>query len=304
LTLRSEESVGADAPPAVSAPATLHVAVPPAAAVVRVTVNEPPSRVPFPDIAEVARARELLYFLTWRDVKVRYKQTAIGAGWAILQPVLAMLVFTLVFGRLAGVGSEGVPYPVFAYTALVPWTFFATSLTQASASLVQNERLITKVYFPRLIIPLAAVAGVLVDLGLSAVVLVGLVIVYGIAPSAGLLLLPLFVIIAAATAVGVGALLAGLNVRYRDIRYVIPFLVQLWLFASPVVYSAELVPPAWRPVYALNPMVGVIEGFRWAFFGGSAPAVELVVSGTMALVVLLFGLFVFRQLEDTFADEI
>jgi lipopolysaccharide transport system permease protein len=269
-----------------------------------VTVNEPASRVPFPDVAEVARARELLYFLTWRDVKVRYKQTAIGAGWAILQPVLAMLIFTLVFGRLARVDSEGVPYAVFAYTALVPWTFFATALTQASGSLVMNERLITKVYFPRLIIPLAAVAGVVVDLGLSAAVLVGLLIAYGISPSVGLLMVPVFVIIASVAAIGVGALLAALNVRYRDIRYVIPFLVQLWLFASPVVYSARLVSSGWRPVYALNPMVGVIEGFRWAFLRSPAPGWDLVGSGAMALVLLLLGLFVFRRFEDTFADEI
>ena len=267
-------------------------------------VNEPPSRVPFPDLGEIVRARELLYFLTWRDVKVRYKQTAIGAGWAILQPLLAMLIFTLVFGRLARVGSDGLPYSVFAYAALVPWTFFSTAVTQASSSLVQNERLITKVYFPRLIIPLAAVAGVVVDLGLSAIVLVAMTLWFSITPSVGLAVVPLLVAIAALCAVGVGSLLAALNVRYRDIRYVVPFLVQLWLFVSPVAYSAKLVPERWRIVYALNPMVGVIEGFRWAFLGARAPVAELVVAALMSAVILLIGLLVFRRFEDGFADEI
>jgi lipopolysaccharide transport system permease protein len=286
---------------------SLHLAPEPPAESTRggeVTVNEPPSRVPLPDLHEIARSKELLYYLTWRDVKVRYKQTAIGAGWAVLQPVLAMLIFTLVFGRLAKIDSSGIPYSVFAYAALVPWTFFSTALTQAAGSLLQNERLITKVYFPRLIIPLASVAGVLVDLGLASIVLIGLMLVFGIAPSIGLLLVPVFVLMAAIAAVGVGSMLAAMNVRYRDIRYVIPFLVQLWLFVSPVAYATKLVPSQWRLVYALNPMVGVIGGFRWAFLGTPVPVGQLLVSGGASIVILFFGLYVFRRFEDTFADEI
>ncbi len=267
-------------------------------------VHEPPSGVAFPDLRKVYRARELLYFLTWRDVKVRYKQTVIGAGWAILQPVLTMVIFTLVFSRLAKLNSEGVPYPVFAYAALVPWTYFATATTQAGGSLVSNERLITKVFFPRLIIPLAAVAAVMVDLVLSAIVLVALLLGYGIAPGIGLLLVPAFIIVATLTAAGTGMLLAALNVRYRDVRYVIPFVIQLWLFITPVAYSADLVPGRWRYLYSLNPMVGVIKGFRWAFVGGTLPGWELATSVWMSVVILVLGLFVFRRFEDTFADEI
>lgn len=269
-----------------------------------VTINEPPSGVPLPDFRAVVRAREVLYFLTWRDVKVRYKQTAIGAAWAILQPLLAMLIFTLVFRRLASLDSEGVPYPIFAYCALVPWTFFATAVTQAGGSLVLNEKLVTKVYFPRLIIPLASVSGVVVDLGLATVVLVAMMIVYGVAPSIGLVFVPLFVIIACAAAVGLGSLLAAVNVRYRDVRYVIPFLVQLWLFLTPIAYSIELVPGRWRWLYALNPMVGVVEGFRWGFLGGAMTGRDIAISAATAFAMLLVGLLVFRRMEDTFADEI
>jgi lipopolysaccharide transport system permease protein len=237
-------------------------------------------------------------------VKVRYKQTAIGAAWAILQPMIAMLIFTLVFSRLASVHSDGVPYPIFAYSALVPWTFFSTALTQASGSLVLNERLVTRVYFPRLIIPLASVAGVLVDLGLATIVLVAMMFVYGIAPTIGLLWIPLFVVVSAIAAIGIGALLAALNVRYRDIRYVIPFLVQLWIFVTPVAYSASLVPGRWRWAYAMNPMVGVVEGFRWAFVGSTISGRDVAISVASAVVLLLLGLFVFGRMEDTFADEI
>jgi lipopolysaccharide transport system permease protein len=269
-----------------------------------VTVNEPPSGIPLPDLREVAQAREVLYFLTWRDVKVRYKQTAIGAAWAILQPLTARLIFTLVFSRLAKLPSDGVPYPVFAYCALVPWTFFATAITQASASLIQNERLITRIYFPRLIIPLASVCAVLLDLALASVVLVALMIFYGIMPTLGVIWVPAFVLIAAAAAIGIGSWLAALNVRYRDVRYVIPFLVQVWIFITPVAYSTSLVPGRWRWVYALNPMVGVVEGFRWAFFGSAISGRDLEISIGTAIAMLLVGLVVFARMEDTFADEI
>jgi lipopolysaccharide transport system permease protein len=269
-----------------------------------VTVNDPPGKVFLPDLRAIARAREVLYFLTWRDVKVRYKQTAIGAVWAILQPLTAMLIFTLVFSRLAKLPSEGVPYPIFAYCALVPWTFFSTALTQASGSLILNERLITRVYFPRLIIPLASVCGVVIDLGLASVVLIAMMFAYTISPGLGLFLVPVFVLIASAAAIGIGALLAALNVRYRDVRYVIPLLVQLWIFITPVAYSTSLVPGRWRWVYALNPMVGVVEGFRWAFFDSSLPGRDIAISTVSAVVILIVGLIVFGRMEDTFADEI
>lgn len=269
------------------------------------TVNEPPTGWPAPGLREVHQYRELLYFFTWRDVKVRYKQTALGAAWAILQPVLTMVVFTLIFGRLARLGSEGVPYPLFAYTALVPWTFFANAVTQAANSLVQNERIITKIYFPRLILPTASVIAVLVDFALSAVVLVALMLRYGITPGAGIVTLPLFVALATITACGVGFFLAAVNVRYRDVRYFLPFLVQVWLFLTPVAYSIDLVPEAWRFVYGLNPMVGVVEGFRWALLGTDGLEVgALSASVVTAVAILLVGLVTFRRMEITFADEV
>jgi lipopolysaccharide transport system permease protein len=269
-----------------------------------ITVNEPSGSVLLPDLRALVRAREVLYFLTWRDVKVRYKQTAIGAAWAIVQPLIAMFIFTLVFSRLAKLPSDGVPYPIFAYCALVPWTYFSTALTQASGSLILNERLITRVYFPRLIIPLASVCGVVIDLGLATVVLVGMMFAYGISLSLGLFWIPVFVLLASIAAIGIGAMLAALNVRYRDVRYVIPLLVQLWIFITPVAYSTSLVPGRWRWVYALNPMVGVVAGFRWAFFGSSLPGRDLAISTSSAVVILITGLIVFGRMEDTFADEI
>lgn len=269
-----------------------------------VAVNVPPSGLALPDLGAIVRARELLYYLIWRDVKVRYKQTVIGAGWAILQPVMAMAIFTLVFSRMARLDSEGVPYPLFAYTALAPWTFFSTSVSLAGLSLVNNERLVTRVWFPRLVIPLAAVGGTLVDLGLSSLVLVALMAIYGVVPGLAVLSLPAFVLLAFVTAVGVSSFLAAINVRYRDVRYVIPFLIQVWLFVTPVAYSVDLVPEGWRNLYALNPMVGVVQGFRWALLGSSSPGWSLGVSIASSLVLLVIGLVVFRRLEDTFADEI
>ncbi|HEX9994757.1 MAG TPA: ABC transporter permease [Acidimicrobiales bacterium] len=269
------------------------------------TVNEPPTGWPAPGLGEVHQYRELLYFFTWRDVKVRYKQTALGAAWAILQPVLAMVIFTLIFGRLARLDSDGVPYPLFAYAALVPWTFFSNAVTQGANSLVQNERIITKIYFPRLILPMASVVAVLVDLALSAVVLVGLMLWYGVAPGVAALTLPLFVLLAAVTACGVGFFLSAVNVRYRDVRYFLPFLVQLWLFVTPVVYSADLVPPGWQFVYGLNPMVGAVEGFRWALLGTDGLDLGALASSVVtSTVILLVGLVTFRRMEITFADEV
>ena len=247
--------------------------------------------------------RELLYFLTWRDIKVRYKQTALGAAWAVIQPFFTMVVFSVFFGRLAKLPSEGVPYPIFTYCALVPWTYFATALTQSSNSLVDQARLITKVYFPRLLVPAAAVVGGLVDLGISFLVLLAMLLYYGVVPGPAVLLLPLFALLAALTALATGLWLSALNVQYRDVRYTIPFLVQFWLFVTPVAYTATLVPERWRTLYALNPMTGVVEGFRWALLGRrDAPGAMLAASAASVLLLLIGGLFYFRRMERRFAD--
>uniref|UniRef100_Q01XL6 Transport permease protein n=1 Tax=Solibacter usitatus (strain Ellin6076) TaxID=234267 RepID=Q01XL6_SOLUE len=249
--------------------------------------------------------RELLYFLVWRDIKVRYKQTALGAAWAILQPILTMLVFSLFFGRLAKVPSDGVPYPVFVYTALLPWQLFAFALTESSNSLVANQNLITKVYFPRLAVPIGAMLAGLVDFGISFLVLLGLLFYYGITPTITLLALPLFLLLAIAAALGVGLWLCALNVQYRDVRYTIPFLTQFWMFATPVAYSSSLVPAQWRALYGLNPMAGVVEGFRWALLGKTpAPGPLLAVSVAVVVVILVGGLYYFRSMEKTFADVV
>lgn len=257
------------------------------------------------DLDDVWRYRELLYFLVWRDLKVRYRQTVLGALWAVLQPFVTMVVFSVVFGRLAGVPSDGVPYPVFAFAALVPWTFFATGIAQSANSLVGSQSLLKRVYFPRLVIPIAAVAVGLVDLAISSVVLVGLMVVYGIAPTLAVLwALPLLGL-AFVTSLGVGLWLSALNVRFRDVRYIVPFLVQVWLFATPVAYPASLVEGPWRTLYALNPMVGVVEGFRWALLGtDTAPGPLVVVSGLVAVAVLVSGLVYFRRAEGRFADVV
>ena len=257
------------------------------------------------NLRELWQYRELLYFLVWRDVKVRYKQTVLGAAWAILQPVATMVVFTLFFGRLAGVPSDGVPYPLFSLAALVPWTFFATGLVQSSNSLVGSQQLITKVYFPRLAIPIASVLAGVVDFALAFLVLLGVMAAYGVAPGArGVWIVPLLVL-AFATALGVGLWLAALHVRYRDVRYVMPFFVQLWLLATPVAYPSSLLGEPWRTLYGVNPMVGVVEGFRWALLGtGTAPGPAVAVSSLVAVGLLLGGTVYFRRTERTFADVI
>ena len=254
-------------------------------------------------LGELWAYRELLYFLVWRDIKVRYKQTALGAAWAVIQPFFTMVVFSVFFGRLAKLPSDGLPYPVFTYCALVPWTYFATALTMSSNSLVDHARLITKVYFPRLLVPAASVLAGLVDLAIAAVVLVAMLLYYGIAPTPAVVLLPVFVLLAAATALAVGLWLSALNVQYRDVRYTISFLVQFWLFVTPVAYSSSLVPERWRALYGLNPMTGVVEGFRWALLGKAEPpgAMLLASAGSVA-VLLLGGLYYFRRMERRFAD--
>ncbi len=255
------------------------------------------------DLRALWEYRELLYFLAWRDIKVRYKQTVLGIAWAVIQPVFIMVVFSIFFGRLAKVPSDGLPYPIFAFCALLPWQLFAHALTESSNSLVANERLITKIYFPRLVIPLSAALSGLVDFVFAFFVLLGMMFYYGVVPSAALWALPLFVLLAVATALGVGFWLSALNVQYRDVRYLIPFLTQIWLFISPVAYPSSIVPEVWRLAYSLNPMVGVIEGFRWALLGrAAAPESMLAVSVGVAVLLLLSGLFYFRRMERTFAD--
>ena len=256
-------------------------------------------------LGEVWQYRELLYFLTWRDVKIRYKQAALGVGWAILQPLLTMVIFSVIFGGLAKLPSDGIPYPVFSYVALLPWQLFAGSLQRAGTSLVGNANLLTKVYFPRLIIPFSAVGAGLVDFGVSFVVLLGLMLYYGITPTWAILTLPFFVLLALLTALAVGLWLAALNVQYRDVQYAIPFLIQAWMYASPVAYSAGLIPSGiWRIVYGLNPLAGVIQGFRWALVGGTPPDELMVVSVVIVIILLISGLFYFRRMEKTFADVV
>ena len=272
---------------------------------VPVTVIEPSKGWVSLRLGALWRSRELLYFLIWRDVKVRYKQTILGAAWAILQPLLTMVVFSIFFGKLARMPSDGVPYPLFAYVALVPWTFFANGLTLSSTSLVSNQALLRKVYFPRLVIPVSAVASGLIDFAIAFVVLLGLAARYGVTPSAHMIWLPALVLLALVTALGVGLWFSALNVLYRDIQYVVPFLVQVWLYATPIVYPSSLVPERWRTLYAINPMVGVVEGFRWALLGtGTAPGPMIVVSATAALATLIGGLFFFRRMEKSFSDVV
>ena len=254
-------------------------------------------------LRELWEYRELLYFLTWRDIKVRYKQTALGAAWAIIQPFFMMLVFSLFFGRLAGVPSDNIPYPVFTFCALLPWQLFAQALQESSNSLVANERLITKVYFPRLVVPIAAVLGGLVDFAIAFVVLLLMMAYYGIVPGLAILYLPFFILLAVMTALGVGLWLSALNVQYRDVRYTLNFLTQFWMFITPVAYPSSIVPEKWRALYGLNPMAGVVEGFRWALLGKTeAPGPLLAVSVVAVILILVGGLYYFRRMEETFAD--
>ena len=250
--------------------------------------------------------RELVFFMIWRDIKVRYKQTLLGAAWAILQPVMTMIVFTIFFGNLAEVPSDGVPYPIFTYTALLPWQLFSKALQDAARSLVANRHMITKVYFPRLVLPLASIMAGLVDFAIALVVLVGLMIYYQTPLRWSMLSLPLFLLMTLITALGVGLWFAALNVLYRDIAYVMPFLAQFWMFITPIVYPASMVPERWRMLYYLNPMTGVVEGFRWAMLGTvpTLPINMILLSVGVSLVVLVSGLFYFRFMERLFADMV
>jgi lipopolysaccharide transport system permease protein len=256
-------------------------------------------------LRELWEYRELLYFLTWRDIKVRYKQTVLGAAWAIIQPFFTMVVFSLFFGRLAKVASDGLPYPIFSYAGLVPWSFFAHGLSQASNSLVGGARLITKVYFPRLAMPLATVLSGIVDFALAFVVLLGMMFAYGIAPTINVLWLPLLLLLALVTSLGAGLWLSAMNVQFRDVRYTVPFLTQFWLFITPIAYPSSLLPQPWRTLYGINPMAGVVEGFRWALLSTeTAPGPIIIASSLAAVALLVSGAFYFRRMEKTFADVV
>lgn len=249
--------------------------------------------------------RELLYFLCWRDIKVRYKQTALGVAWAFIQPLCTMLIFTLFFGRLAKIPSDGVPYAVFSYVALVPWMFFANGLSQASESLVSNANLIKKIYFPRLVVPISSVLSGVIDFGIAFIVVIGMIMYFGFTPTINIIFFPMFLLLALVTALGVALWLSALNVQYRDVRYTIPFLIQLWMFASPIVYPSSMIPEPWRTFYGINPMVGVIEGFRWSLLGtGTPPGFMCLISSLVAFGVLVTGAYYFRRMERTFADTI
>jgi len=257
------------------------------------------------NLREVWAYRELLYFLTWRDVKVRYKQTVLGAAWAILQPLFTMVVFSLFFGKLARIPSDDIPYPIFSYAALVPWQFFANGLNQSSTSLVASANLIRKVYFPRLVIPISAVLSGGVDFVIAFVVLLGMMLFYGAVPTGAIVWLPLLLLLALVTSLGAGLWLTALNVQFRDVRYAVPFLVQAWMFATPIAYPSSLLEEPWRTLYGINPMAGVVEGFRWALLGTATPPGAIVfVSALVAVALLVSGAYYFRRMEKTFADVV
>ena len=255
------------------------------------------------DFKELWRYRELVYFLTWRDIKVRYKQAVLGIAWAVLQPVLTVLIFTVVFGILLKTPSQDLPYPLFAISALLPWQLFANALQRSSISLVGNANLITKIYFPRLAIPLSAVMAALVDFGVSFIVLIAMMAYYRYMPGWNMLWLPVIILFALLTALAVGLWLSAINVQYRDVQHMVPFIVQVWMYASPIVYPIEIIPKGiWRVLYGLNPMVGVIQSYRWALLGGDQPDATMWISVLVVIILLVSGLFYFRRMEKTFAD--
>ncbi len=293
-----------DASPELTAAPTAHESLPPVESL-PVTVILPNRGFLGSELLELWAYRELLGFFVWRDIKVRYKQTALGALWAILQPLLTMVVFSLFFGKLASMPSDGVPYPIFSFAALVPWTFFANALASSSNSLVGSANLLRKIYFPRLIIPLGAVFAGVVDFFLAFLVLLAMMAAYGIMPTANIVWLPFLLILSVAAALAVGLWLSALNVQYRDVRHTVPFLVQLWLFATPIAYPSSLLAEKWRIVYALNPMVGVVDGFRWALLDTETmPGPTLLASSLATVVLLVAGLMYFRRMERTFADVV
>lgn len=274
-------------------------------------INKPPVIVIRPmkgwvpiDLRELWEYRELLYSFISRDIKVRYKQTALGAAWAVIQPLFMMIVFTLAFGKLAKIPSEGLPYPLFSYAALLPWTLFAEGITRSTNSMISNSNIMTKVYFPRLIMPISGILSPLVDFTIAFVILLGMMLYYGFTPTINVLFLPAFILLGLATSLGVGLWLSALNVQYRDFQYTVPFLIQMWLFASPVVYPSSLLPEPYRTLFGLNPMAGVIEGFRWALLGTAPPSYLIAVSALMVVALLVSGAFYFKRMEKTFADVV
>jgi lipopolysaccharide transport system permease protein len=268
-----------------------------------IKIRPPKKWVPI-NFSEIWQYRELIYFFTWRDVKIRYKQTALGFLWAIIQPLFMMVVFTLFFGGLAKVPSDGIPYPLFSFAALIPWTLFAEGLTRSSASMVSNANIMTKVYFPRLVMPISGILSPLVDFAIAFVILILMMAYYGFVPTIAIILLPFFILLALMTSLSVGLWLSALNVKYRDFQYTIPFLIQFWLFASPVVYPSSLLPEQFQVLYGLNPMAGVIEGFRWALLGTSPPGAMILVSVGVVVLLLVGGLFYFKRMEQYFADVV
>jgi lipopolysaccharide transport system permease protein len=268
-----------------------------------VTVRKPTPGWAALKLRDLWEYRQLLYFLVWRDVKVRFKQSVLGVTWVVIKPLVTMIIFSVIFGQFARLPSDGVPYPIFSFAALLPWNLFAGALTRATTSVVGSASLVRKVYFPRLVIPVASTLAAVVDFAIAFLVLVGLMLYYGFVPTLAVLTLPLFILQALATALGVGLWLSALNVQYRDVGHAIPFLVQAWLYASPVAYAASLIPERWQPLYALNPMVGVIEGFRWALLGtGAGPGPMLALSSGITLLLLVSGALYFRRMEKSFAD--
>jgi len=269
-----------------------------------ITVKPSKGWVPL-NLRDLWEYRELLYFLSWRDIKVRYKQTVLGAAWAVIQPFFTMVVFSLFFGKLAGVPSDGIPYPIFAYAALVPWHFFANGINQSANSLVGNANLIRKVYFPRLVVPISSVISGVVDFILAFAVLLGMMLFYDIYPTSNIIWLPFLMLLAFITSLGVGLWLSALNVQFRDVFYVVPFLIHFWLFATPIAYPSSLLSEPWRTLFGINPMVGVVEGFRWALLDtDTTPGPIIIVSTLVALMLLVSGVFFFRRMEKTFADVI
>ena len=271
-----------------------------------VTILQPAKGLGALQLRDLWQYRELIYFMTWRNLKVRYKQTLLGASWAVLRPFLTMVVFSIFFGDLAEVPSDGMPYPIFSFAALVPWGLFSDAVSVGGRSLVQNRHMITKVYFPRVILPLSSILAGVVDFLIAFVVLLGMMVFYKIPPTVNVWTLPLFLLLALVTAAGVGFWLSALNVQYRDVAYVTPFLTQLWLYVTPIAYPASMVPEGWQLIYSLNPMAGVVEGFRWALLGTAqgAPGTQLIVSSVVALVLLVTGYAYFRRMERSFADMV
>ncbi len=267
----------------------------------KIIIRPPSGWMPI-DLKELWAYRELIYTFSTRDIKVRYKQTALGAAWAIIQPLFAMVVFTIFFGGLAKIPSEGIPYPIFSYSALLPWTLFAEGVSRSTSSMISNANIMTKVYFPRMIMPISGIISPLVDFAVAFIFLIGMILYYGFVPTTNIIWLPAFILLALATSLGVGLWLSALNVQYRDFQYTVPFLIQIWLYASPVVYASSLVPDKYRMIYGLNPMAGVIEGFRWALLGTEPPSYMVFVSVMMVVLILISGSYYFKRMEKNFAD--